>query len=238
MPAPNFDQIARAERDALILGCGSRELALRMWNEVVRPMVDSAETWGMHANSVVARASRRRYGKGLKVHMNAVAKKATELRALLDDDTMQQLVLPPSNVHWVDDFDERQARNIQRVRDLRRLLDELVFEVVIPRPDHDTGEVQSLALWGHDRTGDGEIDFEKGPLQHRLDCFLASAVVRWAESCELPKTPEHLLGHIFTALHLGGRNGPRSGADAIRGARTRRLLPDDTDTDHKTRNAP
>lgn len=228
MVAPDFSQINRAERDKLSRLLGGPELAQRFWDEAVRPMVEGFDRYAVRPDALFARKSRLRYGSGLDKHMKQVAKAANGLRELLDDDTLLSLVLPPSNVHRVDDLSARQERNIQRVRDLRRLLEELVFEIEVPRADIATGKTTHLSTWGRTfvvdkATGERRIQFEGPPLGHRLDCFLASSVYRWVNAADSKTVrPETLLDVVFAALNLDAHC---NGKDSIREAKVRELIP-------------
>jgi len=121
--------------------------------------------------------------------------------------------LPPCDVHFLDDVDARQYRNIERVRDLRRLLDELVVEIGIPRLDPANADSE--------RTVDWEIE---KPLPARLDCFLASSVWRWLRDQSLDVSPERLLDEVFDVLGIGGPNATYTGSGSIRDARARKLI--------------
>lgn len=213
MVAPDFSQINRAERDKLSRLLGSSELAQRFWDEVVRSSVDAAEDWGMRPGSEIAKSTRLRYGKPLQRHMKKVADRAAELRSLLDEDTLQRLALPPSDVLRSDDLRARTRRNIERVRDLRRLLDELVSEIEIPRFDWTNGEKRLLTEW----------EAVERPLPFRLDFYLAMVVDRWIKrSPSVVVRPEGLLDVVFIALNMSTNC---NGSDSIRGARDRRLIP-------------
>lgn len=235
MPAPEFDQISKAGRDKLARLLGGPDLALRFWDEVVRPVVDGFDRYAVRPGALFARSSRSRYGAELDRHMREVAKTAEALRLLLDEDTLGHLVLPPSLVLWPDELSARQDRNIRRVRDLKRLLKEIVTEIEIPRTDPYTGQVSSLAMWGEasERARVKGRQYERAPLVHRLDCFLAASVVRWVESNEgLSVKPVTLLDSVFAVLQIGGSqdafagNGSSlSAAQSIRDAKARKLIP-------------
>ena len=228
MTAPDFSQINRAERDKLSRLLGGPVLAQRFWDEAVRPMVDGFDRYAVRPGSIFARNSRFRYGLVLEKHMKQVAKAAKGLRELLDGDTLRELALPPSNVHWGDDFSARQERNIQRVRDLRRLLEELVFEIEIPRTDVATAKTSHLSTWSRTfvidkATGERTAQLERPPLRQRLDYFLAASVSRWVNAAALEAVrSETLLDVVFAALNLDAHC---NGRDSIREAKTRNLIP-------------
>ncbi len=235
MPAPEFDQLSQAVRDKLSRLLGDPAMALRFWDEAVRPMVDGFDKYAVRPGAVFARRSHIRHGTALEQHMHEVAKTAKALRELLDDDTLMQLVVPPSPVFWSDDFEGRQDRNIRRVRDLRQLLDEIVSEIEIPRVDQVTGAVSHLAEWGRASATDRAPGrkYESAPMVHRLEYFLAASVFRWLGSYEdLSVKPATLLDAVFSALQIGanqdafaGRGSTLSAAQAIRDARARKLIP-------------
>lgn len=235
MPAPEFDQISEAGREKLARLLGGPDLALRFWDEVVRPVVDGFDRYAVRPGASFARGSRSRYGAELDRHMRKVAKTADALRQLLDEDTLRHLVLPPSSVLWSDELSARQDRNIRRVRDLQRLLEEIVTEIEVPRTDPDTGQVSSLAMWGQasEQEKVKGRQYERAPLVHRLDYFLAASVVRWVESNKgLSVRPVTLLDSVFTVLQIGGSQDAFAGkgssltaAQSIRDAKARKLIP-------------
>lgn len=235
MPTPEFDQISEAHRKKLSRLLNDPALASRFWDEAVRPIVDGFDRYAVRPGALFAQSSRSRYGASLVRHMNEVAETAKALRQLLDDDTLRQLVLPPSSVVWSDDLGDRQDRNIRRVRDLRQLLEDIVIEIEIPRTDPTTGEVAHLAEWGQvsaSKTAKGK-HLESAPLVHRLDCFLASSVVRWVGShAGLSVKPVTLLDAVFSVLQIGvnqvafqGRGSSLTATQSIRDAKARKLIP-------------
>lgn len=237
MAAPDFSQVDRADRDKLSRLLGTSDLAQRFWEEAVRPIVDSADRYGMSSKNVYARRSQARHGMELERHMEKVNKTAKALRKLLDEDTLFQLFSPSSNVLWADNFGARQDRNVHRIRDLRRLLDELSFEIEIPRTDPRTGDTKSLARWGatvrvDSHTSEAVCEPERAPLQHRLDCFLASSAVRWVNAePSVQANPASLLDVVFTVLKLNTDDIRKQsatvyrGVDSIRDAKARKLIP-------------
>ncbi len=238
MAAKDFTQINPIERMKLSGLLGGDDMAQRFWDEVVRPMVDGFARYAVRPGSELAPNPRGRYGADLDKHMRKVVKAAKSLRGLLDADTIQHLVHPPSRVFWGDDFGARQLRNIQRVRDLRRLLEEIEFEIEIPITDPATGDTKHLTEWGRSfeidkATGEVVASFESAPLVRRLDCFLAASVVRWHQSQKgLSVTRERLLDAVFSALQMGSKKNDQAHAghaytaiESIKAARARKLIP-------------
>ena len=205
-PVPNFDAINKLDRDALIRAMGGDQLARHLWDEAVLPVVRGAEQYGMRPDSVLARSSKLRHGIARKHHVGKVVAAAENLQALLDGEMIATLTCPSTRVHVpLEDFEQWQSNSLERMRTLRHLLGEVILELD-----------EKLSL----------VEPEKR-LQHRLDCFIASSVWRWCDALEggPVASPALLLDVIFSALQLGGADGFCSGANAIREARTRHLIP-------------
>lgn len=216
MPAPEFDQISKAGRDKLARLLGGPDLALRFWDEVIRPRVDGAEEWGLRPGYETAKGSRLRYGKKLQAHMEKVSTRAKELSALLDDDTLQRVSLPPVDLQGIDDIRARRRTDVQRILELRRLLDEIASEIEIPRVDFATGRRKNLADWS---------EMER-PVPFRLDCYLAAAVFNLVSaSPSIKASPDAVLSVVFVELGIGGPEAVYTAAGSIRDAKARKLIP-------------